>query len=54
MEVTGGYKITSIAGAVLTLNRKVVCQYVQSDGPLPRAGLAPFIYDFRWDPSLNI
>ncbi|MGB7748378.1 MAG: hypothetical protein WBN75_13950 [Verrucomicrobiia bacterium] len=57
IDITGGFKIPSVAGAVLTLNRTVVCQYVQSTGSeaeKKESGLRPYIYDFRWDKSLEL
>ncbi|MBI4664149.1 MAG: hypothetical protein HY735_35585 [Verrucomicrobia bacterium] len=54
VDITGGIKIASVAGAVLTLNHAVVCQYVQSEGLLVKGDLQPYIYDFRWDPSLRL
>lgn len=53
VDITGGIKVASITGAVLTLNHAVVCQYVQSAGLDGTDGkLRPYIYDFRWDKSL--
>lgn len=56
LDITGGTKILSIAGAVLTLNRAVVCQYVQSTGSASEKDqpLQAQIYDFRWDKSLEL
>jgi hypothetical protein len=54
IDITGGIKIASVAGAVLTLNHAVVCQYVQTDGLNAKGTPEPFIYDFRWDKSLVI
>jgi hypothetical protein len=56
VDITGGYKIPSVAGAVLTLNRAVVCQYVQSVGSqaADQNTIAPQIYDLRWDKSLQL
>lgn len=56
VDITGGFKIPSVAGAVLTLNRAVVCQYVQSVGSDAdqRKELDAQIYDFRWDKSLEM
>lgn len=52
VDITGGIKLASVAGAVLTLNHAVVCQYVQTEGLNSGGTPQPFIYDFRWDPSL--
>jgi hypothetical protein len=52
VDITGGIKIASIAGAVLTLNRAVLCQYVQTEGLNTKGAPEPYIYDFRWDKSL--
>ena len=54
VDITGGIKIASVAGAVLTLNQAVVCQYVQTDGLNDKGSPEPYIYDFRWDKSLVI
>jgi len=43
-DVTGGYKVASIAGAVLTLNSSALFQYVQTEGEMK-----PIIYDARID-----
>ena len=52
VDVTGGFKIASIAGAILTLNRACVVQYVQSKDSvdLSRAKdntMNAYIYDLR-------
>lgn len=56
VDITGGFKIPSVAGAVLTLNRAVVCQYVQSVGSEAdkKKEIEAQIYDFRWDKSLEL
>jgi hypothetical protein len=56
IDITGGFKVPSVTGAVLTLNRAVVCQYVPSVGSKHDEGddMKPFIYDFRWDKSLEL
>jgi hypothetical protein len=46
VDVTGGFKVTSIAGAVVTLRRECVCQYVPTED-VPGSGREPLIYDFR-------
>lgn len=45
VDITGGFKIASIAGAVLTLNRACVIQYVQTDKQVGE--LKALIYDLR-------
>jgi hypothetical protein len=54
IDVTGGIKVSSIAGAIFTLNNRVLCQYVPTtEGPHKNEDeLRPLIYDFRWDKSL--
>ncbi len=50
VDITGGIKISSIAGAVLTLNRETVVQYVQTGArDTGQAEPEASIYDFRWD-----
>lgn len=53
VDLTGGFKVATAASAVITLNSKVVSQYVQSRSPITRPG-APqvLIYDFAWDKSM--
>jgi hypothetical protein len=46
IDVTGGQKTASIAGAVLTLNRSTVVQYVQTEA---REEIEAYIYDLRLD-----
>lgn len=50
VDVTGGFKVTSIAGAVVTLRRECVCQYVPTED-VPSSGRDPLIYDFRESPG---
>jgi hypothetical protein len=56
IDVTGGIKVSSVAGAIFTLNNRVLCQYVPTtEGPPKNEDeLRPFIYDFRWDKSLVV
>lgn len=46
VDITGGIKIASVAGAVLTLNDESVIQYVQTGA---NGKMEPFIYDLRRD-----
>ncbi len=50
VDVTGGFKVTSIAGAVVTLRRECVCQYVPTED-VRDSGRDPLIYDFRASPG---
>jgi hypothetical protein len=51
IDVTGGIKIASIAGAVLTLKQETVIQYVQTVASPAGQAAKPEaqIYDLRWD-----
>jgi hypothetical protein len=49
VDTTSGTKIYSITGALLTLNEKVVFQYVQTAGTAPDSEPEAFIYDLMWD-----
>ena len=47
VDVTGGFKVTSIAGAALTLNNEMVAQYVPTQPTKYNPKLKPLIYDVR-------
>ena len=56
VDVTGGYKPTSIAGALLTLNNEALFQYVQSRPDLDQTRVQPraWCYDVRTEPPPDV